>query len=314
MYPTETLESVLGRADDPTPPVSIIIPHYNVPKEWAHEAIASAINQNYPKGKLEVIVIDDRSDDIRHLRTIPGIRLIELEKNSGPSIARNRGVSIAEGEYIFFADADDRIHPDAVRICARNASGSTLTYSDHRKVTSDLSETIHDRKKARFHELHQEHKGTLLDPLLHTSFIGMCQFVQTEAFREIGGYDPTLKKGEDFDMLLRLSELDTDVNFNHVPITLYDYRQNRASISHDDSLRAQPYEVIRRALVRRGFTGAASVEGFMRLKPYDNTFFDIARNGRIIDIPYVDRERAALKDPSKPLKSANPYTSLWTTV
>jgi hypothetical protein len=202
--------------------------------------------------------------------------------------------------------------PEAVRACARDADGYALTYTDHQKVTEDLSDVIHERKKERFHDLHREHKGTLLDPLLHTSFIGMCQFVNIDAFREIGGYDPSLKKGEDFDMLLRLSELETGVNFAHVPRTLYDYRQNRASISHDPSLRQQPYEVIRRALARRGFSGT-NPSGSLRLMPYDNTFFDISRDGRLIDIPYIDRERSALRGSTEPLKNASTTRRAWYT-
>jgi glycosyltransferase involved in cell wall biosynthesis len=110
MRPDERLEAVLERGE-PYPFVSIVMPHYRVPEGWANEAVRSALEQNYPRERLEVIVVDDSSGDVSHLKRIPGIRLVELEKNSGPSIARNAGVSAAEGKYVFFADADDRIHP-----------------------------------------------------------------------------------------------------------------------------------------------------------------------------------------------------------
>lgn len=293
------------------PYVSVVMPHYRVRDEWALTAVRAALDQNYPRERLEVIVVDDASGDIRHLKSIPGIRLVELETNAGASVARNHGVSVSEGQYLFFADADDRIHPDAVRSCAYAAPGYALTYTDHRKVTGDLESVIHDRKKARFHELHEQYKGTLLDPLLHTSFVGMCQFVDASAFREIGGYDPTLKKGEDFDMLLRLSELAAGMNFAHVPRTLYEYRENKRSVSHDRSLSEQPLEVIRRALARRGYTTSEPV-GPLRLKPYDNSFYDLRENGTIIEIPYLDRANERLTDAYEPLEKPPAHHPEWT--
>lgn len=90
--------------------VSIIMPAYNCEK-YVVEAIESVINQTY--SNFELLVIDDGSKDST-LKIINGfaekdnrIKALQNEKNSGVSATRNRGISIAEGNWIAFLDSDD---------------------------------------------------------------------------------------------------------------------------------------------------------------------------------------------------------------
>ena len=90
--------------------VSIIMPAYNCEK-YVVEAIESVINQTY--SNFELIVIDDGSNDstlkiINDLAEKDNrIKALQNEKNSGVSATRNRGISIAEGNWIAFLDSDD---------------------------------------------------------------------------------------------------------------------------------------------------------------------------------------------------------------
>ena len=93
--------------------LSIIIPHYNLPRELLERCIES-IAQLEIAADYEIIVVDDGSptpplwvDD-----TYPGlnIRLITAP-HGGPGAARNRGIEEAQGEYIEFVDADDTLIP-----------------------------------------------------------------------------------------------------------------------------------------------------------------------------------------------------------
>lgn len=61
---------------------------------------------HYPN--VEVIVVDNGSTDgsLEEFRKMPGIQLIELGRNAGPCIARNAGIKVAKGEYVFFLDSD----------------------------------------------------------------------------------------------------------------------------------------------------------------------------------------------------------------
>ena len=88
--------------------VSVVIPAYNCTRYIAM-AIDSALGQQVP---LEVIVVDDCStDDLPGLMTRyrgePRVRYVRNEKNQGVAQTRNRGVSLARGEYVAFLDADD---------------------------------------------------------------------------------------------------------------------------------------------------------------------------------------------------------------
>lgn len=91
--------------------VSIIIPVYNV-SEFLDECVESACNQTY--SNIEIILVDDGSTDDSGKKCdvfekIDGrIRVVHKE-NGGLSSARNAGLDIATGEYIYFLDSDDYI-------------------------------------------------------------------------------------------------------------------------------------------------------------------------------------------------------------
>ena len=88
--------------------VSVVIPAYNC-TPYITQAIDSALGQQVP---LEVIVVDDCSTDdlpglITRYREDSRVRYVRNEKNLGVAKTRNRGVSLARGEYVAFLDADD---------------------------------------------------------------------------------------------------------------------------------------------------------------------------------------------------------------
>jgi len=96
--------------------VSIIIPVYNV-ESYINQCIDSVIQQTYKN--VEIILVDDGSDDScpricdEYARKDPRIRVIH-KPNGGASDARNAGLAIAKGEYIYFLDSDDYIEKDAI--------------------------------------------------------------------------------------------------------------------------------------------------------------------------------------------------------
>ena len=99
--------------------VSVIVPVYNVEK-FVGETLDSIIAQTYPN--IEAICVNDGSEDnsLQVLKRYPnkfqGIRriLIHNQKNGGLSAARNSGMELATGKYIYFLDSDDKIIPSAI--------------------------------------------------------------------------------------------------------------------------------------------------------------------------------------------------------
>lgn len=103
------------------PLVSIIVPVHNVEKTVT-KCISSVLNQTYKD--FELILLDDGSTDASgricdgFAGEDPRIRVLHKE-NSGVSDTRNRGLSMARGEYVQFVDSDDWITPDATGLFVR---------------------------------------------------------------------------------------------------------------------------------------------------------------------------------------------------
>jgi glycosyltransferase involved in cell wall biosynthesis len=93
--------------------LSIIIPVYNVEK-YVAKCINSCLNQNLSKEEYEIIIINDGATD-KSLEIVNNINKnqdnvsVFSQKNGGLSLARNKGLELAQGEYVWFIDSDDWI-------------------------------------------------------------------------------------------------------------------------------------------------------------------------------------------------------------
>ena len=100
-----------------SPIVTILTPAYNA-ERFICRCLDSLLAQTYTN--LQIIVIDDCSTDTTHLlandyaQRDSRIILMQTERNSGASAARNTGLAAAKGEYITEVDADDWLAPDAI--------------------------------------------------------------------------------------------------------------------------------------------------------------------------------------------------------
>jgi glycosyltransferase involved in cell wall biosynthesis len=99
------------------PKFSIIIPTYNRKELLKERALKSLLNQTYKD--FEVIVINDGGEDVsdvieEYKDKGLDIKYISYKGNKGPSYARNRGLEIAQGEWIGFLDDDDEYFPTAL--------------------------------------------------------------------------------------------------------------------------------------------------------------------------------------------------------
>lgn len=92
--------------------ISVIIPIYNC-AEWIEECVNSILNQKLPDHfDTQVILIDDGSTDesgkicdtFSHEQ---GNIVVVHQPNAGVSVARNKGLEVADGDWICFVDGDD---------------------------------------------------------------------------------------------------------------------------------------------------------------------------------------------------------------
>lgn len=97
--------------------ISVIIPVYKV-EAYLPECLDSVIKQTYRD--LEIILVEDASPDgcgeicDRYAAQDDRIKCVHQEKNGGQAAARNTGMDMATGEYLFFADSDDWLAEDAL--------------------------------------------------------------------------------------------------------------------------------------------------------------------------------------------------------
>lgn len=95
------------------PGVSVIIPVYNS-EQYIQQCIQSVLDQTY--SSLEILIIDDGSTDnslklCQEFKKADNRIQIFSQRNKGASSARNYALDIATGDYVFFLDSDDAIHP-----------------------------------------------------------------------------------------------------------------------------------------------------------------------------------------------------------
>lgn len=99
------------------PKVSIVVPVYNKAK-YLEQFLESLIEQTLDD--IEIILVDDGSKDSsldisrEYQKRDKRIKII-AQKNQGVSVARNVGIENATGDYVAFADPDDRVSPDMLQ-------------------------------------------------------------------------------------------------------------------------------------------------------------------------------------------------------
>ena len=102
------------------PYVSVIIPAYNE-EDTIEMTINSVLNLNYPKNKLEIIVVNDGSTD-KTGKVVKGViaknkgRIILInQKNKGKAASLNNALKISKGEFFACLDADSSVEPKTLR-------------------------------------------------------------------------------------------------------------------------------------------------------------------------------------------------------
>lgn len=221
-----------ARAFDYQPCISIITPVFNTPLPWLEECVESVLNQVYDK--WELILIDDNSDDAELLKFLPELAardsrivLERLERRGGISAASNRGLELAQGEFIGFLDHDDVLEPDALFQHVKwlqDHRDADLVYSDEDKLTEEgLDSPIFKPDWSP-------------DYFLSCNYICHFTLVRADVLEQVGGFRSEFDGAQDYDLFLRVIERTTRID--HVPRVLYHWRRSRASTA--DNIRRKP--------------------------------------------------------------------------
>lgn len=186
--------------------VSVIIPMYNS-ERYIRQCLCSVLNQTCRD--IEVIVVDDGSTDRGPMiceeagMTDARLRLYRQE-NGGVSSARNLGMELAEGKYIFFIDSDDAIHPFLIQEMFRQAEQqqADLVFCGYRKVEAEKLETALQEDQKRDSRIRlQTAEGEEAEEWFHIQYTKELSGIGGKLFRRtaIGSlrFDRSLTNGED---------------------------------------------------------------------------------------------------------------------
>lgn len=129
------------------PLVSIITPAYNS-ERFIGEAIKSVLNQTY--SNWEMIIVDDCSTDhttelvASYHHQDPRIKLLKLEENSGPAVARNRAIDEAGGRFLAFLDSDDLWLPNKLKrqLDFMRRKEVAFSFTEYTRIKEDGEEVL----------------------------------------------------------------------------------------------------------------------------------------------------------------------------
>lgn len=203
--------------------VTIIMPSYDSEK-FIIESVESVLAQTY--SKWELIIVDDCSPDdsnriiTKYVDNDSRIKLIKLQKNSGPAIARNMAIETANGRYIAFLDSDDVWLPNKLekQIKFMQDNDLAFTYSSYKLVgedNEDLGLFITKDKISYF-------------DMLKTCSVGcLTAIYDTE---KIGKqYMPLILKRQDYGLWLKILKLIGKTMGILEPLATYRIRKNSVS-------------------------------------------------------------------------------------
>lgn len=232
------------------PKVSVIIPCYNL-GAYLDEAVSSVLAQTFTD--FEILVVNDGSTEPDTCRILaeysrPKTRVIHTV-NMGVSVARNRGIHEAQGEYILPLDADDRITPDYLRLAVQNLDKFPKVGIVYGKAEY-FGETV----------------GSMTLPdyspsaILWENSIFSSAVFRKDDWDSAGKYRPEMLNGwEDWDFWLSLIELGVEVV--RLPELVLQYRvrsdsRDRSLKSHDKvKLMASMITYHSGAYLRKGWSG-----------------------------------------------------------
>ena len=224
---------------EPVPTVSVVLPTHNRASVLPR-AMASVLDQSY--ADLELIIVDDAStDDTEQIvRSFddPRIRFVRHERNRGAPAARNRGVRESRGRFIAFQDSDDDWLPGKLekQMAALKASeGREVVYCAFIRSGGDGQRRVPDAQGPI-------EDGDILPRLLFENTVSTQTLLMTrERFEEIGGFDETLGRFQDWELAIRLA---TVARFHLVNEPLVTVHETAGSISSDDAAGAAAFRRI----------------------------------------------------------------------
>ncbi len=192
------------------PKISIIIPAYNEEKHIG-TALKSIFSSNYPRKKMEVMVIDDGSKDntVKIANKFP-VRIVKHKKNMGKIFALNNGIRKAKNEVIVTTDADTILRKNTIGLLVQSFTDPKVgavggiykairRYSFKKNPFKYLLERLQSLEYFGFSLIRKEQE--VLNSILVIP--GSVAAYRKSALKKVGGFDYDTVI-EDYDITLKM--------------------------------------------------------------------------------------------------------------
>ncbi len=235
--------------------VSIIMPTYNN-AEYINNAIKSVFEQTY-KNK-EIIVIDDGSTDSTRQVIKPYLHRIKyhFQENKGVASARNKGLELANGDYIAFLDSDDFWFPKNLEIkvgILKAHKNLGAVFSNFRMIdrtgviySNGIIKRYSSFNKKKYEKVFLADRHISINKKNYKYFYGKIFFdlllgnfilTSTTVFKkkcvkEVGMFRSDLSTEEDYEYFLRFSKNYT-IGYINLPVVNYRRHSNQLTDHHN---------------------------------------------------------------------------------
>ena len=258
------------------PKITVIIPTYNA-EATILETLQSLGQQTL--ADFEILVINDGSTD-RTLEVLKGfcderLHVFSFE-NAGATVARNRGIARAEGEFIAFLDADDLWSADKLELQL-----AALEQHPEAGVVYSWTAFIDEQGQFLYKQPPVYFEGNVYPQLLLKNFLacGSVPLIRRQAIESVGEFVPGLASSQDWEYWLRLAR---QWSFVLVPQHQVFYRQRVGAISSQIDRR----ENCKIAVIEQAFQAAPP-----ELQPFKNR--SLANAYEHIACLYLERQSDA---------------------
>lgn len=230
------------REPETAPKVTVYITNHNY-GHYISQAIDSVLQQSMQN--FELIIIDDGSTDGSHAeihkyQNEPRIQTV-FQHQKGLNVTNNIALRLSRGQYVVRLDADDILHPDALKVLSGFLDTNEhvgLVFPDyyHIDATGTTLEVV---------QRHDFNQVTLLDQPAH----GACTMIRRKCLEDLGGYDESYFCQDGFELWMRFIEHYRVANVNQ---PLFYYRQHSSNLTRDEGrlLSTRAMILARQAAVR----------------------------------------------------------------
>lgn len=223
--------------------VSIIIPCFNV-EDYILECLNSCYNQSYDN--IEIICVDNNSKDgtydLLSKEAKKGKILLTEERKPGACAARNKGVTIATGDWVQFLDADDLIDTKKIEhqisLYAKDKE-NTLIFANYNKLTTEGVQVPSDNPD----------KDIWVNLFITKLGITSANLWRKDILDEIGGWNESLTSSQEYELMFRWLRKSEKVVYDDASLTIVRERETGQISQSNPSKKWKGYIALRLSIL-----------------------------------------------------------------